>query len=192
LLLVLTAIKTGCRELEGGSMLGCGMKQCARNLFIVVALSGKLMSKRILVKDVMTKRGDVVSVKEHDHIDDLFEHYKTHHYHSFPVLKDGDELKGVVDEDVVLIRLLYDYLPPRDFSLMIGRAEIKNIERYISGDIGKLCSHPITISPQARIEEAVAIMIRNNVDRMMVTEAGRLVGVISKRDIIRKLIKLAK
>lgn len=150
------------------------------------------MTDAILVRDVMTEIKDIVYVREDDHIEDLFKHYKLHYYHSFPVLSEDGHIKGVVNEDIVLIRLLYDFLPPKEFSSIISRAEVKNIERYISGDLSKLCSQPITIHPEARIEEAAATMIRNNIDRMMVTEEDKLVGVISKRDIIRRLIKTAE
>ncbi len=147
------------------------------------------MDEPIYVKDVMTRRGDIEVVDLTDQISDIFTKYKLHYYHSFPVLREGDKLHGVVDEDVVLIRLLYEHLPSKDFSMMLGRAEIKNVEKYIGKEIDQLCNHPITIDPDAKIEEAVAMMMKNNTDRIMVTEDERLVGVISKRDIIRKFLK---
>lgn len=145
------------------------------------------MKEQIFVKDVMTKRDDIVAIEEGLSVKDLFKKYKKHYYHSFPVLKD-DRLVGVIKEDVVLIRLLYEYLEPRAFSKTVGRAEISNIERYISEDIQRLSSPLIAIRPQAKIEEAAALMIRNGVSRLVVTEDDTLVGIISKRDIIRKLI----
>ncbi|GBE17898.1 MAG TPA: CBS domain-containing protein [Euryarchaeota archaeon] len=140
------------------------------------------------VKDVMTPHEKIVGLKEDDTIDDVLKHYKAHYYHSFPVL-DGDELKGVLGEDIVLIRLLYDYLDPKDFSLMLGQADIKNIDRYISENVKNISSSPITISPEVKVEDAVALMIKQHVDRIMVTIDDKLVGVLSKRDIIRKMIE---
>ena len=48
-----------------------------------------------------------------------------------------------------------------------------------------MSSPPITISPDARIEEAIRIMGRENIRRLPVVENGKLVGMITERDIMQ-------
>jgi CBS domain-containing protein len=45
-----------------------------------------------------------------------------------------------------------------------------------------------TVGPDARVFEALCLMADKDVGALMVTEAGRLVGVISERDYARKVI----
>lgn len=132
------------------------------------------------IKDIMTK--DVVTVKEDDTIQDLLKLFKKYHYHSYPVVTPEGELVGVVNEDIVLQCLLIGSVP----SAMFGRS----LTRFLGEDAkGIMDRHPITISPNASLEEAAALMIKHSVDRMCVVVGKKLVGILSKRDIINEIYK---
>jgi len=49
-----------------------------------------------------------------------------------------------------------------------------------------------TIGPDARVFEALKLMAEKNVGALVVTEGGRLAGIISERDYARKVILLSK
>jgi CBS domain-containing protein len=49
--------------------------------------------------------------------------------------------------------------------------------------------HPITISPNASLEEAAALMIKHSINRMCVVVDKKLVGILSKRDIINEIYR---
>ena len=49
-----------------------------------------------------------------------------------------------------------------------------------------------TIGPEARVFEALKLMAEKNVGALVVTEGGRLAGIISERDYARKVILLSK
>ena len=49
-----------------------------------------------------------------------------------------------------------------------------------------------TIGPDARVFDALKLMAEKNVGALIVTEGGRLAGIISERDYARKVILLSK
>ena len=49
-----------------------------------------------------------------------------------------------------------------------------------------------TISPDARVFDALKLMAEKNVGALVVTEGGRLAGILSERDYARKVILLSK
>ncbi len=49
-----------------------------------------------------------------------------------------------------------------------------------------------SISPDARVFDALKLMAEKNVGALVVTEGGRLAGIISERDYARKVILLSK
>ena len=49
-----------------------------------------------------------------------------------------------------------------------------------------------TISPDARVFDALKLMAEKNVGALVVTESGRLAGILSERDYARKVILLSK
>ena len=132
------------------------------------------------VKDIMTQ--DVVTVKENDTLQDLLELFKKYHYHSYPVVTPEGELVGVVNEDIVLQSLLIGSVP----SAMLARS----ITMFLGEDAkGIMNHHPITISPNASLEEAAALMIKHSINRMCVVVEKKLVGILSKRDIINEIYR---
>ncbi len=61
-------------------------------------------------------------------------------------------------------------------------AEGKDIEKTT---IGSVMSKPvITISPDEKIEDAVNLMLKNKIKRLVVTEGNKIVGIITASDII--------
>lgn len=154
---------------------------------MAISMSNSNIDTSLLVKDVMTKVKDLVVINENGTIDDLLELYKKYHYHSFPVVNKKRELLGLVTENVILIRALFDSLSSKAFSHMIGRADIKNIGKYTSKEIKYIMSHAITVSLDTKVEDAAALMVRHSLSRLCVTGGEKLVGIISRRDILRKI-----
>jgi CBS domain-containing protein len=62
---------------------------------------------------------------------------------------------------------------------------MKTVEQLLQG---KRFSGVYTIGPDTRVYEALCLMADKDVGALMVTDAGRLVGVISERDYARKVI----
>ena len=86
----------------------------------------------------------------------------------FPVMKDG-ELVGCVEIDQIK---------------EIPRSEW---ERRLVGEVARPCTAENTISPETDAVQALSIMNRTRVGRLLVVERGRLVGILSLKDLLRFL-----
>lgn len=49
-----------------------------------------------------------------------------------------------------------------------------------------------TIAPDATVFEAVQLMAQKNIGALLVTDAGRIVGIVSERDYARKVVLLSR
>jgi len=63
----------------------------------------------------------------------------------------------------------------------------KDFEKIIAEDI--MTKEPLTVDINTSLEDALAIMIEKNIIRIPVTDEGRLVGVIARRDILRQYLQ---
>jgi len=67
----------------------------------------------------------------------------------------------------------------RNFSLEQQAAEVEAVKKYESGMI----ADPITVHPEQKIGEALAIMERHHISGLPVVSDGRLVGILTNRDL---------
>ncbi len=139
------------------------------------------------VKDVMTKR--VIYVTSKDTIGKALEKFNYHGIRGMPVTDKDHQVVGVIHESDVL-----DYINenlntsnPNEFKKQLSEFKKKKVEEI-------MVKHPITISPERGLEEAASLMYRHGVDRLPVVENGKLVGIISRDDILKGLTasKVAK
>jgi CBS domain-containing protein len=87
-----------------------------------------------------------------------------------------------------------------DGELLAGILTERDIVRAISHDIGAprdeiahwMSAAPKTVSPGSSLEEARDLMERNHIRHLPVTEGGRLVGMLSMRDLIKVGVGSAK
>ncbi|OPX68069.1 MAG: Inosine-5'-monophosphate dehydrogenase [Methanoregulaceae archaeon PtaB.Bin108] len=115
------------------------------------------------VRDFMTS--DVVSVEIPGNRDDVLKILKRTGISGVPVLKD-EKLVGIITRKDLL-----------------RKAEETQLGLLMTGD-------PVTIGPDATIEEAAAQIIRSSVRRLPVVEDGALLGLISVADLIAALSQL--
>jgi IMP dehydrogenase len=67
----------------------------------------------------------------------------------------------------------------RNLSIPVQAAEVEKVKKFESGMI----SDPITVAPDQKISEAKAIMDKYGISGLPVTKAGRLVGILTNRDL---------
>ncbi len=121
--------------------------------------------KGVRVADIMTasvqKVGASLSVNEI--IDMMF--YSKHV--GFPVVGESDELTGIVTfSDVRKV-------PPEE-------RDARMVADIMTRDA-------LTISPGAMATEAMRVMARNNIGRLIVMEDGKIVGIVSRKDLVRAI-----
>jgi len=142
-----------------GMFLNSASQGSYQHLLVRRALAGEAVS-RFMKRNPVTVTGEI-SVAE------LVEDYVyTYHYKMYPVV-DGGRLSGcVTTADVKQVRR--DQWPQRRVR-----------------DIAQACSERNTVAPDSDATEALAVMHRGNLSRLMVVDSGRLVGVLALKDLMR-------
>ena len=126
---------------------------------------------------------NVVSVKEDASIEDVLDLFEKHHFHLFPVVNDEGNLVGIVDRDIILEILLFHRIP------RVKHTHLAAV-RSLGGDVkGIMITHPVTIPPDTGLNEVADLMLKHHVNNVCVVENGKLVGILTKHDIINEVIK---
>ncbi|MCX8206232.1 MAG: CBS domain-containing protein [Methanothrix sp.] len=152
----------------------------------------------MLVKDIMNR--NPVTCQASDPIAEAARLLRENRISGMPVL-DGDELVGVVSESDLLRILstkddrgeLWLPSPFEIFEIPVRdvirwermKRSLDEITKMRVSDV--MSRKPITVSPDASIEEAAAIMTKHRINRLPVVEGSRLVGILTRGDIISGL-----
>lgn len=139
----------------------------------------------MLVRDIMTT--PVVTVRPETPLKEVARLLVERRISGVPVVDADGRVLGVVSEADFLAReagearsprhLLWWFVAPRE------AAQSARLRSTTAG--GAMTSPAITIGPDRSLSEAAALMARSKVNRLPVVEAGRLVGIVSRADIVR-------
>lgn len=152
-----------------------------------------------LVKDYMKRK--VIYFKPDDSIFDVARVLSKHHISGGPVVENG-KIVGVISEtDIIEYMKLnistrrVDIAEPHVLALLIaniakdGLRIKKELERLSKIEVKDLMSKDvITISSNESILEAATLLEKNDIDRLPVVENNKMVGIITRADLIRALI----
>lgn len=152
------------------------------------------------VKDVMNQ--NVVFCKPDDTVREAARVLKENNVSGAPILE-GEELVGIISEaDLLKLLILPErgelWLPSPFEVIEVPIRELLGWEetKKMLSDVGSIKIEEImtkdvhTISSEASIEEASEHMIRHRINRLPVTADDRVVGIITRGDIIEGLAKL--
>lgn len=152
------------------------------------------------VKDVMNS--DVVFCKPDDTVREAAKILKENDISGAPVLEDG-QLVGIVSEGDLLELLVIPekgnlWLPSPFEVIEVPIRELLSWEetKKMLSDVGSTKVEEImtkdvhTISSGASVEEASELMVRRRINRLPVMENDRVVGIVTRGDIIKGLAKL--
>lgn len=133
----------------------------------------------IKVSQIMSKETTVI--RDTEPIENIIELMAKTPYHSYPVLNSDDELVGVVEQDNILEFLFFERSHRNHHTHLMA---IKALSEEAST---LMAHHPVSLSPDANICDAADIMIKHHIDRLCVSKDKKLLGVISKSDLIKKM-----
>jgi CBS domain-containing protein len=146
------------------------------------------------VKEIMTK--DVVSVNRNSTIDEIAQTLIDNNVSGLPVLSDGGYLVGVVTEGDLLRREMSPRLP--EFINILGAViYYHGVERY-NEDFKKILAQTasdimtedlITVKEETDISEVARLMLNNNIKQIPVVDGSKLIGIVSRADIVKLLLK---
>lgn len=133
------------------------------------------MIRELKVKDVMTKA--VLTVSPDTSVKMLWELFKKHDFNAFPVVK-GGRLVGIVTKlDFMRVFGLGIHLSRRDYWNLFAN-DVEDIMR----------TGVITVRPDDTLKTAVEYMIQFSLRSIPVADGKKLVGIVSRNDLIEHLI----
>jgi CBS domain-containing protein len=114
-----------------------------------------------------------------------------HRVSGLPVLAADGSVAGMVSDGDLIRRQRHRKETPWWHSLVTGAEQIARAYRKAVGTtVGEVMTRPaITISPVWGIEVVAAILDNRGVRRLPVVRDGRLVGIVSRADLIAALAK---
>lgn len=133
------------------------------------------------VKDVMSTH--VVAVRKNASFKEIAATLRQQRVSAFPVLDDDDKVIGVVSEaDLLTKEALGDAAPGMLGGILRHREQAK-AEGTTAADL--MTKPPVTIEPDAPVENAARLMYNRRVKRLPVTtDDGRLIGIVARSDVL--------
>ncbi|MBN4050703.1 MAG: hypothetical protein COA82_11290 [Alkaliphilus sp.] len=144
----------------------------------------------MLVKDIMTT--NVITVKKEEKIENAVKILMDNNFSGMPVVDDENKVIGIITEGDLIYRSKKLRIPTF-FTILdsyIFLESMKNLEKQIKKMVGYrvedvMTADVITITEDTTVEEIATIMTRKKINRVPVVKDGVLVGVVSRRDIIK-------
>lgn len=141
-------------------------------------------------KDIMTSQ--VITASKDMQIKKLSELFVEHKINGLPVVDDDGEVIGVVTQGNLIEQQKNLHIPTVialfDAVLFIDSAKkFEEDAKKLTGKlVGDIYHHdPVTVAPDTEIGEVATLMADNDVHTIPVVDAGKLIGIIGKIDIIR-------
>lgn len=146
----------------------------------------------LTAREIMTS--EVVTVTEKTSLKELASKFVETRYSNMPVVNDNDELVGMISEtDLVeqqkplhipTVMALFDGV----FYLDSEKSFKAEVDRVTATTVGELCNRkPVTCPPDTTVREIAALMSKHKVHLLPVVEGGRMIGVVSRLDMIRSM-----
>ncbi|MCE5203555.1 MAG: CBS domain-containing protein [Coriobacteriales bacterium] len=145
------------------------------------------------VRDIMTE--ELVTVSRDLPVTDAAKLMVEHHVGALPVVE-GDKLVGIVTEgDLIMQDVKVEfptYIHLLDGFIMYPPAtarfenELKKAVGATVGDV--MTAEPVVIQADASVEDLATLMVDRDVSRVPVLDGDKLVGIVSKSDVVRSLI----
>jgi CBS domain-containing protein len=136
---------------------------------------------------------DPVSVTVADSVETVLHVMRDHDLRGVPVVNEGGRCVGIITEaDLVLSDEGEDFHLPHYFQLFGGivflerwsHFEERARKAYASTAEDMMTPDPVTIEPDASVREAARVIARKKHNRLPVIEHGRLVGVVTRVDVL--------
>jgi CBS domain-containing protein len=145
----------------------------------------------LTVRDIM--QPDPVSVTVADSVETVLHVMREHDLSGVPVVNEGGRCVGIITEaDLVLSDEGEDFHLPHYFELFGGIVFLERWSHFeerarkafaaLAEDM--MTPDPITIEPDASVREAAHVIARRKHNRLPVIEHGRLVGIVTRVDVL--------
>lgn len=142
---------------------------------------------RLEAKDVMTS--PVITVDPQTPVKEVAQLLLTHHISGVPVVSEG-KLVGIVTE----ADLLYKERPETEeggLLRLFRRGQVAEVERKAEGLVARdvMTSPVVTVTESTPLREVAALMARRQINRVPVVRGDHVVGIVSRADVLRALVR---
>ena len=145
----------------------------------------------LTVRDIMD--AEPVSVTVADSVETVLHVMRDHELSGVPVVNEGGRCVGIITEaDLVLSDEDEDFHLPHYFELFGGivflerwsHFEDRARRAFAATAQEMMTEDPVTIEPSATVREAARVIARRKHNRLPVVEHGRLVGIVTRVDVL--------
>jgi CBS domain-containing protein len=150
----------------------------------------------LTVRDIMDS--DPVTVSPTDDVETVVRLLRRHELPGVPVVNEGGRCVGIVTEaDLVLADEQGDLHIPHYIELFGGVVFLEPLRRF-EGRLKKafastvadlMTEDPVTIEPDASVAAAGKVIVQRGHNRLPVVEHGRLIGVVTRVDVLEALTR---
>ncbi len=148
----------------------------------------------MLAKDIMTR--EVITVNKNDSLEEVAQILLQNKISGVPVIDADRRVIGIITEKDLIIKAgelkMPFYITLFD-SIIFLENPIRfnnNLKKYTASQVGDaMTSKVISVDENAKVSRIVEIMQDKKVNRVPVLRHGKLVGMISRNDILRSLVK---
>ena len=155
------------------------------------------MPRAMPIRAVMTT--DVLSFRTSDDVTSAMERLVDRGIDAAPVVDASGAVVGMLSaSDLIIEESRFHF--PTVISLLGANLELpsskkrfdEEITKAFASTVGEVMSdHTRTVGPDQTVEDAATLMHTHDVSRLPVVEDGRLVGVVSRGDILRAIVMAA-
>jgi CBS domain-containing protein len=149
-------------------------------------------SENMKVSDVMTR--EVVTTGPEASLEDAARLMVRHRVSGLPVVDEKQPVVGIVTEGDLLRRIELSTERPRAGWLTLLLAPGRVAQDYVRSHARKvgeiMACEVVSITADTSLGEVVALMEAQCIKRLPVLEKGRLIGIVSRADLLRALIQL--
>ena len=146
----------------------------------------------LTAREIMTR--DVVTVRPETSLKELAKKFVETRYGNMPVVDEAGELVGIISETDLIEQQKPLHIPTvmalldGVFYLDSEKRFKEQVDRVTATTVGELCSKkPVTCSPDATVREIAALMSRHKIHLVPVVDEGKMIGVVSRLDMIRSM-----
>jgi len=148
----------------------------------------------LYARDIMT--AEVLTVSPETSISELSKTLENRQIGGLPVVDKGGRLVGVITQSDLVDRARDLELPPAinildlHIYLQIPSHLFHRVEKMLGTTVGDCMSpNPVTVAPDTPVSQIAGLMAKQKVHTIPVLEAGKIVGVIGKMDLVRALAR---
>jgi CBS domain-containing protein len=148
----------------------------------------------MLVKNIMTK--DVITVRPEESVEKVTQMLVENKISGIPVVDENNYVLGIVSEKDLMIRAsewkVPFYLTLFD-SIIFLENPIRfnnNLKKYTALQVkDAMTTKVIVVEEDAPVSEVVEIMQKHKINRVPVVKHGRLIGIVTRNDILKSLVE---